>query len=64
VVFISSPPGSTLEAIMSGLSPALAAYMAAVYPAGPDPMMITSRNLILSKLVLLGLLAPTANNQA
>jgi hypothetical protein len=49
---------------MSGFSPALAAYMAAVYPAGPDPMMITSRNLTLSKLGLLGLLAPTANNQA
>jgi hypothetical protein len=44
---MSSPPASTDEAISSGFSPARAAYMPAVYPAGPEPMMITSRKVLL-----------------
>ena len=36
---MSCPPCSKPE-IKSGESPALAAYMAAVYPAGPEPIIV------------------------
>ena len=42
VVFMSAPPAVTEPSNTSGLSWARAAYSAAVYPAGPDPMTMTS----------------------
>ena len=42
VVFISAPP-YWLPSNTSGARSARAVYSAAVYPAGPDPMMMTLR---------------------
>jgi len=42
VVFINAPPAVTEPSTTSGFSRARAAQSAAVYPAGPDPMMMTS----------------------
>ena len=43
VVFISAPPAVTEPSNTSGFSDARAVYSAAVYPAGPEPMMMTLR---------------------
>src|SRR5699024_5038952 len=40
---IRAPPAVMAPANTIGSRPARAAYTAAVYPAGPDPMMMTSR---------------------
>lgn len=56
VVFISSPPNS-YPSNTRGLSSARAAYIAAVYPAGPEPMTITSRTAVLSAPPVFSLLS-------
>ena len=43
VVFISAPPAVTEPSKTNGCSEARAAYTAAVYPAGPEPTMMTLR---------------------
>ena len=44
------PPGVSAPAMTSGLNPARPKYMAAVYPAGPDPTIITSRKSLIFPL--------------
>src|SRR5262249_51432712 len=46
VVFMSAPPAVTEPSNTIGLSLARAAYRAAVYPAGPEPIMMTSRTSV------------------
>src|SRR5438128_1407392 len=52
VVSISCPPASW-PSMSSGLRLARAAYNAAVSPAGPDPMMVTSRCALMRGLCVL-----------
>src|SRR4051794_32196069 len=51
VVVISAPPAVTEPSKTSGCSAARAAYTAAVYPAGPDPTMMTLRTSVLASVL-------------
>src|SRR3954447_1469962 len=62
VVVIRAPPAVTDPSTTSGCSAARAAYTAAVYPAGPDPTMMTLQTSVLaSVLAVLAVLVPVVD---